>query len=165
MSRTTLLGLFCVGALLAALGCGESGEAPGPSKPPAAPTKPAAASEPAPEPPTAAPAVAGTFPCVAGDASAGAAQYDTLCTSCHGPGGSGEGPAAAGLNPKPARHVDGSYMNALSNEHLFTVIRDGGAAAGKSPLMAPWGGALSDAQVWDVVAYVRTLADPPYSCP
>jgi mono/diheme cytochrome c family protein len=29
---------------------------------------------------------------------------------------------------------------------------------GKSPLMAPWGGTLSDAQIRDVVAFVRTLS-------
>jgi mono/diheme cytochrome c family protein len=53
-------------------------------------------------------------------------------------------------------------MNALSNEHLFKVIKEGGQAVGKSPLMAPWGGTLTDAQIWDVVAFVRSLAKPPY---
>lgn len=115
-----------------------------------------------PEPGEATPA---TWACLPGSAEAGAAPYGTFCESCHGPGGNGEGPAAAGLNPKPARHTDSSYMNALSNEHVRTVIRDGGPAVGKSPLMAPWGGALSDAQLDDVVAYVRSLAQPPYACP
>jgi cytochrome c553 len=69
---------------------------------------------------------------------------------------------AASLEPKPARHSDGAYMNALSNEYLFRVIKEGGAAVGKSPLMAPWAGALSDAQIRDVVAFVRSLAQPPY---
>jgi mono/diheme cytochrome c family protein len=69
---------------------------------------------------------------------------------------------AQALDPKPARHSDGGFMNGLSDEYLVRVIRDGGAAVGKSPLMAPWGGTLSEAQVRDVVAFVRTLADPPY---
>jgi cytochrome c553 len=56
-------------------------------------------------------------------------------------------------------------MSALSNEHLFRVIQEGGAAVGRSPLMAPWGGALSDAQIRDVVAHLRTLAVPPYTGP
>ncbi len=56
-------------------------------------------------------------------------------------------------------------MNALTNEHLTKVIAEGGAAVGKSPLMAPWGGVLNAQQVQDVVAYVRSLADPAYSCP
>jgi cytochrome c oxidase cbb3-type subunit 3 len=69
---------------------------------------------------------------------------------------------AAGLDPKPAKHSDGRYMNALSDAHLFRVIQEGGPAVGKSPLMAPWGGTLGDQQIHDLVAFVRSLADPPY---
>jgi mono/diheme cytochrome c family protein len=32
----------------------------------------------------------------------GRADYDALCASCHGPAGLGDGPAAAGMSPKPA---------------------------------------------------------------
>jgi mono/diheme cytochrome c family protein len=49
-------------------------------------------------------------------------------------------------------------MKALTDDHLFKVIKDGGAAVGKSPLMAPWGGQLKDPEIWDVVAYIRSLA-------
>ena len=105
------------------------------------------------------------YACIDGDTAAGAAQYKIFCESCHGPGGNGDGPAAAALNPQPAKHNDGAYMNTLTNEHLTKVIAEGGAAVGKSPLMAPWGGVLNEQQVKDVVAYVRSLADPAYSCP
>ncbi len=53
-------------------------------------------------------------------------------------------------------------MNAQTNEFLFKVVKEGGASVGKSPLMAPWGGTLTDAQIHDVVAFVRSLAVPPY---
>jgi mono/diheme cytochrome c family protein len=147
-----------------ALGCGsEEPEAapPAPAPAPAAPPAANAPAEPAPAPAPAAPAEV-TAPA---DAARGAAHYQTLCASCHGPRGAGDGPAGQNLDPQPARHDDGNYMNALSNEHLFKVIQEGGASVGKSPLMAPWGGALSDAQIRDVVAYVRSLADPPYTGP
>jgi cytochrome c553 len=98
-----------------------------------------------------------------GDPAEGEKVYQLYCASCHGPRGEGDGPVAAGLNPKPVKHSDGAYMNQLSNEHLFKVIREGGVAVGKSPLMAPWGGTLSDQQIADVVAFVRSLAKPPYS--
>jgi mono/diheme cytochrome c family protein len=146
---------------VAALACGSEEELPAPAPPPAAsapepaPTAAAPAPEPAPAP--AAPAAA--------DPARGATHYATLCASCHGVRGAGDGPAGQGLDPKPRRHDDGAYMNALSNEHLFQVIKEGGAAVGKSPLMAPWGGALSDDQIRDVVAFVRTLANPPYTGP
>ena len=50
-------------------------------------------------------------------------------------------------------------MNELSDEHLFKVIKEGGASVGKSPLMAPWGGTLTDDQIRDVVAFVRSIAN------
>jgi mono/diheme cytochrome c family protein len=138
---------FAIGLVLA-LGCGGSEEEA--AKPP--PATPPPATQPAP-----APAAAATP-----DAKRGEALYATYCASCHGPRGDADGPAAAALVPKPARHSDGAYLNALSNEHLFKVVKEGGAAVGKSALMAPWGGTLSDAQIWDVVAFVRSLAKPPY---
>jgi mono/diheme cytochrome c family protein len=92
-----------------------------------------------------------------GDASRGAEQYALLCASCHGAGGAGDGPVSAGLDPKPTNHTDAAYMGSLSDDHLFTVVKEGGGAVGKSVLMAPWGGALNDGQIWDVVAHMRSL--------
>ena len=142
--------------LLASLGCGEGGDeastpAPKPTPAPApAPTPeptPAPTPTPTPEPPSGEPDLAGAK-----------ANYGLYCASCHGTDGCGDGPLSASLDPKPALHCDGDYMNALSDEHLFEVVKDGGQAVGKSPLMAPWGGTLTDAQVHDMVAFLRTLA-------
>jgi len=33
---------------------------------------------------------------------------------------------------------------------------------GKSSMMAPLGGSLSDQQIRNVIAFIRSLADPPY---
>jgi mono/diheme cytochrome c family protein len=150
--------VIATGSLLLALACGSEEKAAAPAP---APAPPPAASVPEPAPaPAPAPAVA-----VVADPGRGATHYQTLCASCHGPRGAGDGPAGQALDPRPAHHDDGPYMNALSNEHLFRVIKEGGAAVGKSPMMAPWGGALSDDQIRDVVAFIRTLADPPYTGP
>jgi hypothetical protein len=51
-------------------------------------------------------------------------------------------------------------MNPLTDDYLFKVIKFGGASVGKSPMMAPLG--LSDQKIHNVIAFVRTLADPPY---
>ena len=146
---------------LGMLACGSGDEAPAPAPelvaPPAATVAPPAA-EPTPAAGASPPAAT-----AAADPARGAAQYQMLCASCHGARGAGDGPAGQALTPRPARHDDGSYMNALSNQHLFRVIKEGGAAVGKSPMMAPWGGALSDDQIRDLVAFIRTLATPPYS--
>jgi mono/diheme cytochrome c family protein len=169
-TRTRIAIALTTAAMLGLVGCpGDEAEqaAPAPPERPATPEAPAAPATPeqgapgtsgeAAPAPEAAPAAA-TTP----DPKQGEQLYATYCASCHGPRGEGDGPAGAALDPKPARHSDGAYMNALSNEHLFKVIKEGGPAVGKSPLMAPWGGTLSDEQIWDVVAFVRSLAQPPY---
>ncbi|MCS5637421.1 MAG: SCO family protein [Myxococcota bacterium] len=94
---------------------------------------------------------------------AGARDYELFCASCHGGGGHGDGPLAAALDPRPAKHSDGDYMNGLSDDYLFRVIAEGGPAVGKSPLMAAWGGTLSEARIQDLVAFIRTLASPAYA--
>ena len=152
---TTLLAALSALTLACGDGGGSTPEPPKPAPTPAPTPEP----EPTPEPPTPEPEP----PAAEGDPVArGNESYQLYCASCHGAGGAGDGPVAAGLDPKPAKHNDGGYMNALTDEYLTQVIRDGGAAVGKSPLMAPWGGTLSDEQVADVVAFIRSLADPPY---
>lgn len=98
---------------------------------------------------------------VAGDVAAGRMLYQQYCSTCHGPQGKGNGPAAAAMDPKPRDHTDGPYMNALSDAHLTTVISEGGAAVQRSPLMPAWKGILSSQQIADVIAYLRTLAVAP----
>ena len=91
--------------------------------------------------------------------------YAANCASCHGAAGAGDGPLSAGLTPTPAKHADGAYMNALSNEHLFKVVKEGGTAVGKSATMAPWGTSMSDEEIRGLVAHMRGLANPPYDGP
>jgi mono/diheme cytochrome c family protein len=147
-------------------GCGPAEEQKGAAEEAATPSTTGSAAPPqAATQPKPAENAGGTFPCISGDAKAGQQQYTVFCASCHGAGGNGDGPAAVALNPRPARHTDGDYMNSLTNEHMFKVIELGGGAVGKSPLMAPWGGTLSDQQIWNLVAFVRSLAEPPYACP
>lgn len=96
-----------------------------------------------------------------GNVEAGKQLYQMRCAPCHGPDGKANTPTAQALNPKPRDHTDGSYMNKLSNEHLYQVIKRGGAAVGKSPIMPPQPD-LSDQQIRDLIAFVRSLAVPPY---
>lgn len=86
----------------------------------------------------------------------GAQIYAQRCVLCHGASGMGDGPGAAGLNPKPRNHTDGSYMNAQTDEALIEVIKNGKGA------MPAWGTTLSDAEVQAVLKHVRSLAQPPY---
>lgn len=91
-----------------------------------------------------------------GNAAEGKTQFENVCAACHGAGGKGDGVAAAALDPKPRDLSDATYVSTLSNEHLYKVISEGGASVGLSPLMAAWGGVLSEQQIWDVIAFIHT---------
>ena len=96
-----------------------------------------------------------------GNVDAGQQLYQQRCAPCHGPDGKASTPTAQALNPKPRDHTDGVYMNQLSDEQLFKVVKQGGTAVGKSPIMPPQAD-LSDKQVQDIIVFVRSLAIPPY---
>ncbi len=89
----------------------------------------------------------------------GKATYGYYCAHCHGVKGNGNGFNAVNLDPKPRDHTDGGepYMTGRTNEELFEAVRNGGKGIGKSPFMPPWGGVLSDKEIWSLVAYMRTL--------
>jgi mono/diheme cytochrome c family protein len=90
-----------------------------------------------------------------GDPAKGKEIFQTNCATCHGPEGKGNGPAAAALNPKPRNLSDAEYLSTLSHEHLVKVITEGGTSVGKSPMMAAWGGILSQNDILNVIAYIR----------
>ncbi len=83
------------------------------------------------------------------------------CSACHGESGKGDGPAAFALNPKPRNYTDCAVMSEKSDAELFKVIKEGGAAAGLSPLMVAFGSQLSDKEIWDVIAFIRSIPNPP----
>jgi mono/diheme cytochrome c family protein len=97
-----------------------------------------------------------------GDAKAGKVKYDANCVGCHGTTGKGDGAAAAALNPKPQDHTNGKIMNALTDKYLFDIIKNGGKAVQKAAIMPAANKKLTDQDIWDMVAYIRSLANPPY---
>jgi mono/diheme cytochrome c family protein len=90
--------------------------------------------------------------------------YATYCTSCHGDKGKGDGVASKSLPVKLGDFTDGSIMNRLSDKSLFDVISNGGSSVGKSSMMPGWGN-LNEKQIHDIIAYLRSIADPPYKAP
>lgn len=97
-----------------------------------------------------------------GDPVAGKVTYDKICATCHGMTGKGDGPAAAVLPTKPRNHTDGQYMNALTDDYVFKIIKEGGVAVGKAQFMPAWSAQLKDPEIWNIVAYIRSLAVPAY---
>jgi mono/diheme cytochrome c family protein len=93
----------------------------------------------------------------------GKSLYASYCASCHGDQGKGDGVAARSLPVKPADHTNGAVMNQFSNKFLTDIITKGGSAVSKSAFMPAWGSSLSNKQVSDLIAYLRSIANPPYN--
>jgi mono/diheme cytochrome c family protein len=84
----------------------------------------------------------------------GKVVYKEYCAQCHGFTGKGDGPAASGLEPKPAVHANIPFEK-LPIEYLYNVINHGGPAIGKSPNMPYWGLTIGQQGVADVIAYLK----------
>lgn len=61
--------------------------------------------------------------------------FESLCWTCHGSSGHGDGPGAAAIEPKPRSFADAAWQDSVTDEHIQKVIVFGGAAVGKSPFM------------------------------
>uniref|UniRef100_A0A832I681 Cytochrome c n=1 Tax=Eiseniibacteriota bacterium TaxID=2212470 RepID=A0A832I681_UNCEI len=83
----------------------------------------------------------------------GARVYAQRCVLCHGSGGAGDGPASAGLNPKPRNLRDASYMSTRTDEQLLEIIRNGKGA------MPAWGknNTLTEEEIQAVLRHIRSF--------
>jgi disulfide bond formation protein DsbB len=130
MRKYTFLALVALVLVLALAACGGGGE-PVAEEPPASPTP-------------------------SGDPVAGKAQFDTVCIACHGPGGVG----VEGLG-KP--FTTSEFLLTVSDEELLEFIKTGRPISHPDNTtgvdMPPKGGdpALTDEQLMDIIAYIRTL--------
>jgi mono/diheme cytochrome c family protein len=83
----------------------------------------------------------------------GADVYSRYCALCHGAGGAGDGRAAPMQKVPPADLT----VSVRSRSYKLQIVREGGAALGRSSGMPAWRDALTDAEITDVVEYVETL--------
>ena len=81
--------------------------------------------------------------------------YEQNCTTCHGDGGMGDGPAGQHLDPPPAPLAHSARM--LGDDYLFWRISEGGGHEPFSSAMPRWQDVLDDSDRWDVINYVRAL--------
>jgi len=92
-----------------------------------------------------------------GDTKKGEEIYVEKCTLCHGAQGAGwDWSKKVEQPPIPVPDLAKSGP-AQSDRFLFDIIKGGGEAVGKTRLMPPFSFLLSDKEIWDVVAYIRTL--------
>ena len=79
--------------------------------------------------------------------------YEQRCAACHGTGGAGDGPAAAAMEPRPRDLRDADFWRGRTTAELRQVVRNGKPGT----LMAPFAGALSDAEIDAVVAFLQSF--------
>jgi mono/diheme cytochrome c family protein len=84
--------------------------------------------------------------------AAGARRYAELCAGCHLAPGVTQSDIRPGLYPHPPNLAQEELQPAA---RAFWIVKHGI----KMSAMPAWGKTLDDAQIWDVVAFVRKLPD------
>lgn len=88
----------------------------------------------------------------AGDARKGKTVYEKSCVLCHGPQGRGDGPVGKTVTPPAADFTSAASKKRTDAELLATIEN------GRPPTaMVGWKGQLSEAEIQDVLAYVKSL--------
>ena len=86
------------------------------------------------------------------DSRKGKAVYEKSCVLCHGPQGRGDGPVGKTINPPAADFTSAASKKKTDAELLATIEN------GRPPTaMVGWKGQLSEAEIQDVLAYVKSL--------
>jgi len=89
---------------------------------------------------------------------AGKGNFEGYCVPCHGPRGKGDGMLAEtlGENIRPRDLSNAELLSTRTDEFLFKVIKDGGKPVGFSEAMMPFGASLSDEEIKNIIAYIRS---------
>ena len=83
----------------------------------------------------------------------GRALFLEHCALCHGAQADGRGVRREGLTSPPRDFTDPAWRLRTSPRRVFYTIREGA----RGTAMPAWA-ALSDSEVWDLVAYLRSVA-------
>lgn len=81
----------------------------------------------------------------------GRRTFQTYCFVCHGPEGHADGPVADKMILRPPDLP--LNLGRFTDGYLYATIRNGGV------IMPPYGYRIPPGKRWDVVNYLRTLAD------
>jgi copper transport protein len=91
------------------------------------------------------------YPPTAQSLAQGRTLYTANCQTCHGTGGKGDGPSAAGLNPPPLDLTQ--HVGYHADSELYRMISQG--IRGTS--MPPFAGRLTDEERWHLINYIKTF--------
>ncbi len=94
------------------------------------------------------------LPAVSPSVAQGKQLFERYCTSCHGGAADGHGPLASLIEgPPPANFGDGEFMGGETPAEFFQAISFGVPGTA----MPQWDGILSEAERWDLVAFLWTV--------
>jgi cytochrome c553 len=98
----------------------------------------------------------------AGEASDAQRIFMTVCATCHGIDGTGTGPAAESLNPKPRNYTDAQWQASVTDDDIREIIVKGGQAMKKSAMMPANPNLKDDRATLDgLVQIIRGFAQKP----
>jgi len=95
----------------------------------------------------------------AGDPEKARPIFNQMCAGCHGTQGNGQEGTKSGFVPRVPTLADKAYMASVPDDYLMLVIKKGGAYMGKIAAMPAWETKLSEEQITDIVALIRTFTN------
>ncbi|MCI0371961.1 MAG: cytochrome c [candidate division NC10 bacterium] len=85
-------------------------------------------------------------------------NFRWFCAQCHGPEGRGDGVNhTPDLPVQPRNLTDPKDVGQFSDEEMVATITKGGAVNDLSAIMPPWGDRLSEAEIRELVRFIRGL--------
>lgn len=79
------------------------------------------------------------------------------CINCHGTRGNGRGPGAKDLDPSPRNFQHTGFWRHRTEGEIFWVIKYGSPGTA----MIPFGGLLTDEEIWSIIRYEQTFSHGP----
>lgn len=76
------------------------------------------------------------------------------CVVCHGKKGDGHGQLADQFDPRPRNFACAATIDGIADGQLHWIIKNGSPGTAMPPFSY-----LSDAEIWQLVLYLRTLSD------
>ncbi len=95
----------------------------------------------------------------AGDPEKARPIFNQMCAGCHGTQGNGQEGTKSGFVPRVATLANKEYMASVPDDYLTMVIKKGGEYMGKIASMPAWEKKLSEEQINDIVALIRTFTN------
>lgn len=83
--------------------------------------------------------------------------FNQMCAGCHGTRGDGQDGTKSGFVPRVGTLANKEYMASVPDDYLVLIIQKGGAYMGKIAAMPAWEKKLSEQEIRDIVAHIRTF--------